>query len=234
MALGKNLKKKKLIPDKPEKKKVSKPSPKVKKKRLISKEKIAPKKKQVAHKKAPEKLVNFITTEKHELRTSLRRKFDLEINELADKFIQLVVFKLGIEEYAIEISKVKEVVSTPEISKVPKMPDYVRGLTDIRGKTVLIIDIALKFALLTPTEGTYTLVVKSKDQPVGLILNDLPLALKVDGNNISSPMSYLVETSLDDIYVKGIIKLEERLIYYLDVDQLLAGDKAIVVPNHLA
>ena len=46
-------------------------------------------------------------------------------------------------------------------------------------------------------------------------------------------MEYLLETSNDDIHVKALIKLEERLIYYLDVDQLLVGDQAIVVPNHL-
>jgi len=233
MALGKNLKKKKLIPDKEEKKDMVKAQPKVKKKRLISKAKQIPKKPAVPRKKAKEELINFISKEKEERRELLLKKFETEIKELAGKSIQFVVFKMGAEEYAIEIAKVKEVVVTPKVSLVPKMPEYIKGLSDIRGRTVLVLDLALKLGLPSLAEAGYTLVIDSKKQRMGLLLSNLPLALKVDGKDISPPMNYLNENAKEDTPVKGVIKLNERLIYYLDVDELLSGEKAIVVPNRM-
>ena len=227
------MKKKKLIPDKQEKKTVAKAPAKVKRKQLIPSDKKTAKRKSSTRKKTNKELVNFITEEKREYRKTLREKFNAEIIELVDKSVQLVVFKLGAEEYALEISRVKEVVITPEISKVPRMPDYVKGLADIRGQTVVLVDLALKFGLPTSEDLGYTLVIVSKKIRVGLMLPNLPIALNVEGKNISSIMSYLTETASEETHVKALIKLEERLIYFLDVDELLSNEMITVVPNHL-
>jgi len=232
MALGQNLKKKKLIPDQQDKKTVAKPSSKVKKKKLIAPStKPSPRKKSTNQNPSTE-LLNFISKETEQRRKSLRKRYKEEIESLADLTVQFLVFQLAEEEFAIEISKVKEVVVTPAISKVPKMPKYIIGLADVRAKTVLAVDLAQKFGLAKSLESNFMLVIGGKKQSVGLLLAKLPLALKIHGKNISSAISYL-EEGMEDAYVKGLIKLEGRLIHYLDVDELLDSDKAIVIPDHL-
>jgi len=232
MALGQNLKKKKLIPDKQEKKTVAKSSSKVKKKKLIATATKKSPKRKPANKIPSTELLNFISQEAEERRKSLRKRYKTEIENLTDLTVQFLIFKLSEEEYAIEIGKVKEVVITPAISKVPKMPKYIIGLADVRGETVLAVDLAQKFGLTNSLQSNFTLVIEGRKQRVGLLLAEIPLALKVQGKNISSSISYLAE-GMEDMYVKGLIKLDHRLIHYLDVDELLDSDKATVIPDHL-
>ncbi len=231
MALGKNLKKKKLISAKKDKK-VAEVST-VKKKKLISADKKVRKKSPKTKPKVSKQLVDFVSSENQKRRHSLSKRYDLEIKDLVDKTIQFVVFKIGAEEYAVEIEKVKKVVLTPEISKVPRMPDYIVGIADVRGKIVLAIDLVTKLGLPIKTELNYTLVIEGSGRMIGLLIADLPLTLKIEGKNISRAAGYLEENTSEDNHVKGLIKINGRMIYYLDVDELVNSDKTIVVPNDL-
>ena len=147
MALGKNLKKQKLIPDKvtktsSKKKATSKAKtvakPKVKKTTSKAiKKKVIPIPKKVAKSAPLEKqneIVSYITKVKKEKRTALREQFNKEIAELQDKTLQFVIFSMDGEDYAIEIEHVKEVVIAPEMTKVPKTPAYIQGISTIRGQ----------------------------------------------------------------------------------------------------
>jgi purine-binding chemotaxis protein CheW len=235
MALGRNLKKQSLIPDK-EKETHDVPSAKqikVEKKTLIKS-----KEKPTRERKSPSSftgsLFHYITEQTLAHRSAVREKYQQEIQALAGKSVQLIVFDAGSEEFAIDISSVKEVISTPSIAKVPGMPSYFKGMIKVRKSTVLTMDLGEKLRISTADEFPYTLILRSAKQPLGLLLKELPRTYKVDGTRITGSLQALERTSRDEIFVKGLVSMNEKLVFYLDIEELVNSDNAVVVPDQLA
>lgn len=227
MALGKNLKKQKLITDKKSPKKpASKPKAKVQKKTLIKEEEVKP----ITFEKV---IGQFITESQFEKKKQVRERQKAEVESLKDQRVQLIIFKVGSEEFAIEISKVKEVVLFQELSEAPNTPKHIAGLAAIRGTTHLVMDLSIKFNKEVKEKPEYLLSVQDSEKAIALMLGNLPVTIKCDGSQFSSDLSMLDETTKDVTYIKAIIQLDERLIFYLDVDELLRSDNAMVVPDEL-
>lgn len=229
MALGKNLKKqqKQLIPDKKEAKK------------RVPAAKKAPTRTQ---KKTPEKkddsaahvLFNYISAKEQQRRKDLRAQYQKEILAMSDQAQQFVVFKIGAEEYAIEIFNVTEVVLlSTELSAAPNSPDHVLGLTSLRGQTYLVVDLSLKFGKPTNLETKYLIAVNTTKSSIAFVLNNLPRILKVSGDQVTGDLSELDSAANDVTYIKGLIEVDDRLIFYLDVEELIKNDQAMVVPEEL-
>ncbi|MEO9871844.1 chemotaxis protein CheW [Ekhidna sp.] len=268
MALGKNLKRKKLIEDdKPSvKPKTAKKKVVAKKKELIKKPKATVKKpatKKVSSSKTsvkktpvkkkivrspkvpipksePEKesvqvgLPIYIAQELYALKTQLRERYKHELLELKGKMIQFVVFEVGGESYAIDIEVIKEVVPMPPLSKTPNTPDHINGIANIRGNTYTVFNLAKKFKVSGDEVAKFLLVLSDNDTAASLMISTLPVTVKINGDQISGSMQMIEAASLDVSYIKGIIQHEEKLLYYLDVIELLKNDKAIVVPDKLS
>lgn len=137
---------------------------------------------------------------------------------------QLIVFKLGQEEYALPIEQIKEVVLTPRISAMPQTPDYVKGIANIRGNVISIMDFEEKFGLngnakkVNGKAGTnYTLVIESKDFNVGILVREVPNTLTVLSSKIDNSNNILQHSTLDESVIKGIVKLKDRMIILIDV-----------------
>ncbi|SNS75219.1 Chemotaxis signal transduction protein [Ekhidna lutea] len=224
MALGKNLKKQQLIAS--EKKKS--PKKKVEKKKLIKKSSV---KKKATEPGKAQIIGNFITEKEQKRKQELRKKFREEIESLSNQIVQFVVFNVGNEEYAVEIAKVSEVVSTPKLSEAPNSPAHVKGIASIRGKTFLAMDLRRKFVNKSEELCEYFLAVKAKDSPIGFLLNSLPVTLKTSGDNITSDVSMIDNTTGTSSYIKGLIQLDDRIIFYLDIDELVRSDHTVVVPD---
>ena len=92
------------------------------------------------------------------------------------KRVQLIIFRLGGEEYGVTIDQIKEVVLTPNIAQVPRMPSYIKGVANIRGNIIAILDLEERFNLSRPGEeksssiGNYTLVIESTKFKVGILV----------------------------------------------------------------
>ncbi len=281
MALGKNLKKRKLISAetdtekskpsvkgkksvKADKELIEKPKPKKKPKTAAVKaKKSVPKKTAAKPKKtAPKKVVKskaplpaptpppptiveekkpsldpglpiFIAKELHELKTSLRKRYEEDINKLKGIVTQFVLLQIGGELYAVDIDSVKEVVPVSQLSKTPNTPDHIKGIANVRGSTYVVYDLTKKFKLDMVEETQYLLVLENAGVAAALSLSHLPTTRKVDGDNISSKLHMIENASLDVSYIKGLIQDQGQLIYYLDIIELLKNDKAIVVPDNL-
>lgn len=245
------MKKKKLIEpvsEKPKKKPIAKKKSAPKKKAPIKKELI--KEAEVVRKEAPvqeEKsipkraeepqlnsgLPMFIAQEIHDKKQKLRAKYKAEVEGMKGRPIQFVVFDIGGESYAVSIDVVKEVVPIPTLSKTPNVPAHIKGIANIRGNTYTVFDLATKFKVIGDEFPRYLMVVKGDGITASLTLSSLPTTFKSNGDNISSSLQMIEDASLDVSYIKGLIKHEERLIYYLDVIELLKNDKAIVVPENV-
>lgn len=136
---------------------------------------------------------------------------------------QLIVFKLGEEEYGISIDQIKEVVFTPHITRMPQMPSYVKGVANIRGNILAIVDLKKKFGLEsqeTDTEdpsSNYTLVVESQDFNIGILVKEVPNTLTVSSSDIDETVNVVQDTQEELNYIKGIVKVSERLIILIDV-----------------
>ncbi len=270
MALGKNLKKRKLIAEEPakvtkkpvSKKKVVKADkeliekPKAKQKGKEAKKKVATKPKAKPASKAVKKtapklkkvtpqvqeettpkvdsgLPIYIAKELYDLKTTLRKKYKEDVASLKGSIVQFVIIDVGDELYAVDIDCVKEVVPLSSLSKTPNTPEHIQGIANVRGSTYVVFDLTKKFKLDRDDTFSYLLVLEHEGIAAALSLSRLPTTRKINGDNISSELHMIENASLDVSYIKGLIQDEEKLIYYLDIIELLKNDKAIVVPDNL-
>ncbi|MEQ8471618.1 MAG: chemotaxis protein CheW [Marinoscillum sp.] len=259
MALGGNLKKKSLIPTE-EKSKAAKTTPKkmVKKATAKKKEKSAPKKTKAATSSKPkstptkpkstseqkvESKAEVIVRDRtpvlqqgrlskmeYNRRLLLHERFSVEVKALKGKRVHLIVFQIENEEFAIEISKVSEVVVTPTITRMPQAPKYVPGIATIRGKGVVTLDLAYKLGYVENTDllkdrSGFTIVVKTERFNVGLLVSDVPKNQMINGDIVQPASDSVSETSLDETYIKGLIRLDNRMIFYIDIDEMIEGDR---------
>jgi purine-binding chemotaxis protein CheW len=135
---------------------------------------------------------------------------------------QLVVFEVGDESFGIDISLVQEIIRLQPITEVPRAPMYVKGVINLRGSVIPVIDLRERFGFVIgeETKATRIVVVNVLGNTVGMIVDAVSEVLRLATDAIEPP-STIVE-SVGSQYLKGIGKLEERLIILLDLDKLLA------------
>ncbi|MFC5270324.1 chemotaxis protein CheW [Adhaeribacter terreus] len=143
--------------------------------------------------------------------------------------VHLIVFKLGSEEYGIRIEQVKEVTITPEITRMPKTPDFIKGVANIRGDIIAIMDLEERFRIRSshpdPDMTTYTLAIEAKDYTIGIIVRDMPQSLTIPVSKIDKTPAFIQDLNINDNYIEGIGKLGSRLIIVLDIFKILTHDE---------
>lgn len=155
----------------------------------------------------------------------------VEDKSLLGSKIQLIVFKLGGEEYALPIDQIKEVVITPSISQVPKTPDYIKGVANIRGNVIAIMDLEHKFNLKgdakekLDTGHNYTLVIESEEYKVGVLVSEVPNTLNTTIDAIDKSSNVMQFSSLDQDCISGIVKEENRMIILIDIIKMVEKDE---------
>lgn len=142
--------------------------------------------------------------------------------------MQIVVFKLGQEEYGLHIDQIKEVVITPTITRMPQTPAYVKGVANIRGNVIAMLDLEEKFDLKrqrveTAPKNNFTLVIESEDYKMGILVREVPNTLSVTSNRIENSV-LTGDLQSDQAYITGIVKLEKRLIIMIDIFKVI-GDQ---------
>ena len=153
-----------------------------------------------------------------------------EENKKADfKNMQLIVFKVGTEEYGLTIDQIKEVVITPAITKVPLTASYIKGVANVRGNVLALIDLEQRFGFNT-SEGEsekpkYTLVVESEDFKMGILVKEVPNTLSVSQSDIDQSPNVIHDGNLDKNYIKGIVKLGSRLIILVDIYKIILKEE---------
>ncbi|MEW6115405.1 MAG: chemotaxis protein CheW [Nitrospirota bacterium] len=144
--------------------------------------------------------------------------------------LQLVTFNLGSEEYAVDILKVQEINRMKEITRVPNSPAYVEGVINLRGKVIPVVNLRKKFGLPEREDDGQARIMIMDIQGItmGLVVDAVSEVLRIPIDTVepTPPMASNISTE----FIKGIAKLEERLIILLDMDRLLgkAGDSAMI------
>jgi purine-binding chemotaxis protein CheW len=150
--------------------------------------------------------------------------------ETLDNLVHLIVFKLGGEDFGIKIEQIKEVTVTPEITRMPRTPAFIKGVTNIRGDIVAIMDLQERFNIAFEDSGekvknrqTYTLVVEADNYKIGLIVQEVPQSLAISMGQIDKAPNIIQENNINQKYIDGIGKLGNRLIIILDIYKILSS-----------
>jgi len=152
------------------------------------------------------------------------------LSELAGKYL---TFKLDVEEFGLEILKVQEIIKMMDITRVPRTPAFVRGVINLRGKVIPVVDLRLKFGMESREETDKTCIivvtVRKGDTAVvtGIIVDEVSEVLDVAGASIEPPPEF--GGSVDTSFILGMGKIGERVVTLMDVDRVLTGEDVAAV-----
>ena len=149
---------------------------------------------------------------------------DIETSEDTQKG-KFLAFPVGRESYGIEIKFVTEIIGIQDITEVPELPNYVRGIINLRGKIIPVIDVRVRFKK-EPKEyndRTCIVVVDIKGTSVGLIVDNVAEVISIDDSNIVPPPD--IKTGFHNRYVRGIGKVGNEVKLLLDCEKLLNDDE---------
>jgi len=142
-----------------------------------------------------------------------------------EQLLQLVTFSIGEEEFGVEILKVQEIIRMLEITRVPKAPDFVEGVINLRGKVIPVIDLRLRFGLQAKghDKKTRIIVIEINQMIVGFVVDSVSEVLRIPAGTIEPPPPVI--SGLDSEYISGVGKLDDRLLIMLDLNRLLSKEE---------
>jgi purine-binding chemotaxis protein CheW len=149
-------------------------------------------------------------------------------NSLASREGKYLSFSLANEEYGIEIVKVKEIIGMMPITTVPRLPGYVKGVINLRGKVITVIDLRLKFEMkeLPYTERTCIIVSEiasaSGSNLIGIVVDSVSEVLNVKAADLEERPNFGFR--LDTDYILGMAKLNGGLKILMDIDKVVGSD----------
>lgn len=150
---------------------------------------------------------------------------DVKKDTVVSEGNQHVTFMLGDEEYGIEALKVQEIIGMPQITKVPYLPAFIKGVINLRGTVVPIFDLRLKFGF-EPRDYTYhtcVIVTNVARRVVGMIVDSVSEVIQLSGTSIDPPPPFGNRINTD--FMKGIGKIDKRLLILLDVERILTDEE---------
>jgi len=133
-------------------------------------------------------------------------------------------FGIGNEIFGIEIDTVKEIINTLDIVHVPHTPDYVKGISNLRGYIIPVIDVRIRF-LMEPkefTESTCIVVIEQKDGNIGLIVDEVNEVKYIEESHIAPPPS--AKLSHINQFVRNLGRTDDSVMLLIDVQKLLYDD----------
>lgn len=144
---------------------------------------------------------------------------------------RFLTFSLGKEIFGIEIKFVTEIIGIQVITKVPEVPAYVKGIINLRGKIVPVIDVRLKFKkeALEYNDRTCIIVIDIEEVSVGLIVDNVAEVVTISADNIALPPAN--KTGFENKYIKGIGKSDNDIILLLECVKLLKSEELELIEN---
>lgn len=146
------------------------------------------------------------------------------IKEITNREGKYLTFSLGAEEYGIGILKIKEIIGMMPITPVPRTPPFVKGVINLRGKVIPVIDLRVKFGMedRAYTEKTCIIVVESKGQNsvlMGIVVDAVSEVLNIKAGEIEETPKFGTDLDLD--YISGIAKINGSVKILLDIDKVI-------------
>lgn len=148
-------------------------------------------------------------------------------NPRTQKGGKYLTFFLAGEEYGIEILKVHEIIGMMSITPVPRTPKYIRGMINLRGKVIPVVDLRMKFEMesIAQTDETCIIVIHTRGIEMGIVVDRVSEVLNISSNDIDETPSLGVDVKTD--YILGIGKSEGKVKILLDIDRVLSSQDTI-------
>jgi purine-binding chemotaxis protein CheW len=142
---------------------------------------------------------------------------------------QYLTFTLGTEEYGVEILKVQEIKGYSAITPIPNTPSYVKGVMNLRGAIIPIVDLRAKLAMSEAAYNQFTviIVVRVGAKTVGVVVDAVSDVLNIPTKDIQPTPDFGAQ--VDARFISGLAKAGERLVVLLDIDKVLGGEAATLV-----
>jgi len=153
---------------------------------------------------------------------SLEEKTTLEEDTQRGKFL---IFSLAQEEYGFEIKYVTEIIGIQEITPVPELPEYIKGVINLRGKIIPVMDVRIRFKKEAREydDRTCIIVVDINDISVGLVVDRVSEVVTIQDDDIASPPK--LNKAFQHKYIKGVGKVSNEVKLLLDIEKLLSQEK---------
>ena len=145
--------------------------------------------------------------------------------------LQVVAFRVGGEEFGLDVMKVKRVLKVPELRVVPKAPEFVEGVVSIADSIVPVIDMRKRFSVSESGGGGHLLVVEAGDSQVGLVVDEVPGVTNIAEEAVSPAPEFF--KGLAGRYLEGIADDRGRLIILLNLEEILSSKERIALKKML-
>jgi len=159
------------------------------------------------------------------METTVQRKTEHRFTSGKDELLQLVSFNIGSEEFGVDILKVQEINRMVEITRVPQAPHFVEGVINLRGKVIPIVDLRKRFNLEVKEydKNTRIVVVDIGGIIMGMVVDSVSEVLRLPSETIEPPPE--IAAGVNSEYIKGVAKLEDRLLIFLDLSKVIDMDQ---------
>lgn len=150
---------------------------------------------------------------------------------ITDDKVEVIVFTLKdtktkrSEIYGVNVKQIQEIRNVEKITRLPKSPEFVKGIMNLRGQIITIIDVKQKLDFDTNNEenqNSSILISKINDQTLGFLIDDVDDVVRIDGKDIDRNT---LENSDSASYLQGFVKTKDRLIILLDLEKLILNTK---------
>ncbi len=165
----------------------------------------------------------------------LAEKMDQAVKIITDREGKYLTFALADEEYGIGILKVREIIGMMPITTVPQTPEFVKGVINLRGKVIPVIDLRLKFGMdeIDYTERTCIIVVEIETAsgaiPMGTVVDSVSEVLNIKGEDIEDTPTF--GTTLNSEHISGMAKIDGGVKILLDIDRVLSEKEIASIEN---
>jgi len=173
--------------------------------------------------------VRHLVSKRDKLKSEIRLKNRHSVKSLTDKEGKYLTFTLAGEEYGIGIFKIKEIIGMMPITSVPGTPEFVKGVINLRGKVIPVIDLRLRFGMeeLEYTERTCIIVVDIDGQTgiilIGIVVDAVSEVLNIKNEDMEDTPAF--GSKLNTQYIPGMAKMEGGVKILLDIDQVLNSEE---------
>lgn len=156
---------------------------------------------------------------------------DQTVKVMAKREGKYLTFSLAEEEYGISILKIKEIIGMMPITSVPQTPEFVKGVINLRGKVIPVVDLRLKFGMesIDYTERTCIIVVEIEAQSgtvmIGSVVDAVSEVLNITAENVVDTPTF--GTDLNTDYILGMAKMEGGVKILLDIDRVLGTEEIV-------
>ena len=151
------------------------------------------------------------------------------VRQAAVPQVQLVTFRLGAEEFGLDVFQVHEILRWEEPTPMPRAPAFVEGVLDVRGTLVPVVDLRRRFELADAAfdDDTRIVLVDFQGERLGLVVDAVTEVLRAPETAITPPPSYFKGLAAE--FVRGIVRLADRLVVLIDLDRILSSQERIAL-----